>query len=181
MRQFTIAERLFVAILLPLVAIAAVPYVTAALTPFLGEAIAAYGWIAVSLVAAALTVAAVLRIARGIARPLAEAADTLDAIAYAELESVAPLPPGRSEMARLLVVTERLANVLGERQRRELVHNDLDRTWQASRRVNLSNLARQVEITTEGGIQPIVDGAAILQNQSRRHARRAGSRSAGLR
>ena len=43
------------------------------------------------------------------------------------------------------------------------MHNDLDRTWQASRRVNLSNLARQVEIATEVGIQPIVDGAATLQ------------------
>lgn len=166
MRQFTIAERLFVAILLPLVAILAVPYGTAALTPFLGETIAVYGRIAVGLVAAALTGAAVLRIARGIARPLAEAADTLDAIAYAELESAAPLRSGRGEMARLLVATERLANVLGERQRRELVHNDLDRTWQASRRVNLSNLARQVEITTEGGIQPIVAGAATLQTKA---------------
>ena len=43
------------------------------------------------------------------------------------------------------------------------MHNDLDRTWQASRRVNLSNLARQVEVATEGGIQPIVDGASTLQ------------------
>jgi methyl-accepting chemotaxis protein len=53
--------------------------------------------------------------------------------------------------------------VLGERQRRELVHDDLDRTWQASRRVNLSNLARQVEVATEGGVQPIVEGASLLQ------------------
>ena len=55
-----------------------------------------------------------------------------------------------------------LPTCIGERQRRELVHNDLDRTWQASRRVNLSNLARQVESATEVGIQPIVDGAATL-------------------
>jgi methyl-accepting chemotaxis protein len=42
------------------------------------------------------------------------------------------------------------------------VHNDLDRTWQAARRTNLSNLARHVESATETGIQPIVDGAATL-------------------
>ena len=42
------------------------------------------------------------------------------------------------------------------------MHNDLDRTWQAARRANLSNLARQVESATEVGIQPIVDGAATL-------------------
>ena len=42
------------------------------------------------------------------------------------------------------------------------MHNDLDRTWQAARRTNLSNLARHVESATETGIQPIVDGAATL-------------------
>jgi methyl-accepting chemotaxis protein len=52
---------------------------------------------------------------------------------------------------------------LGERQRRELAYHDLDRTWQASRHVNLSDLARQVEAATEGGVQPIVAGALTLQ------------------
>ena len=42
------------------------------------------------------------------------------------------------------------------------MHNDLDRTWQAARRTNLSNLARHVESATETGIEPIVDGAATL-------------------
>ena len=106
--------------------------------------------------------AVVLVIARGIVRPLAQVADTLDAIAYAELDSATPLQPTRGEIARLMAATDRLADVIGERQRRELVHNDLDRTWQASRRANLSNLARQVESATEVGIQPIIDGAATL-------------------
>ncbi len=104
-----------------------------------------------------------LGFAREISRPLAEVADTLDAIAYAEMEPATPLPRGRSEIARLIATADRFADVLGERQRRELVHNDLDRTWQASRRVNLSNLASQVELATEGGIQPIVAGASSLQ------------------
>ena len=39
--------------------------------------------------------------ARGTMRPLAQVADTLDAIAYAELVSVTPLQPARGEIARL--------------------------------------------------------------------------------
>ena len=163
MRQFTIAERLIAAVLPPFAAMMAVPYLVALLLPWIGEASATYARIVLMLIAAVSAGAAVLAIARGIARPLAEVADTLDALAYAELQSATPVPPNRSEIARLIVTTERLAEVLGERQRRELVHNDLDRTWQASRRINLSNLAHQIEIATEGGIEPIVAGASTLQ------------------
>ncbi len=160
MRQFTIAERLIVASLLPLVALLAVPYLTPALAPLVGEV---YALAAIGFIAAICTGAAVLRIARGIAQPLADAAGALDAIAYSELASSAPSPAIRGEIACLIATTERLANVLGERQRRELVHDDLDRTWQAARRLNLSNLAHQVEAATEEGIQPIVAGASTLQ------------------
>jgi methyl-accepting chemotaxis protein len=163
MRQFTIAERLIAAVLLPSAAMMAVPYLAALLSPLIGEANSIYARIALTLLAIGSTGAAVLAIVRGIARPLTEVADTLDALAYAELQSATPPPPVRDEIARLVVTTERLAEVLGERQRRELVHNDLDRTWQASRRINLSNLAHQVEIATEGGIEPIVTGASTLQ------------------
>ena len=166
MRQFTIAERLTAAVLLPLAAMLSVPFLTAALMPFLDETNAAYAEIFIGLVTASVVGAGVLVIARGIVRPVAQAADTIDAIAYAELESAAPLRPTRGEIARLLAATDRLAEVIGERQRRELIHNDLDRTWQASRRVNLSNLARQVESATEVGIQPIVDGTATLQSKA---------------
>ncbi|MEI9804597.1 MAG: methyl-accepting chemotaxis protein [Pseudolabrys sp.] len=163
MRQFTIAERLIAAVLLPVAALWAAPYVAGPVTTLLGEAYALYAHIAIGLAAAALGGAGVMAIARGISRPLAEAADTLDAIAYAELHSTTLAPANRGELARLAATTERLAEVLGERQRRELVHNDLDRTWQAARRVNLSNLAHHVEMATEGGIEPIVSGASTLQ------------------
>jgi hypothetical protein len=43
----------------------------------------------------------VLLVARGTMRPLAQVADTLDAIVYAELVSVTPLQPARGEIARL--------------------------------------------------------------------------------
>ena len=163
MRQFTIAERLAAAVLLPLVAMLSAPVLTALLRPFLDEANLTLTEIFIGLVAVSATGPFVLLIARGIVRPVAEAADTIDAIAYAELESAAPLQPTRGEIARLLAATDRLADVIGERQRRELVHNDLDRAWQASRRVSLSSMAHQVEAATEVGIQPIVDGTATLQ------------------
>ena len=162
MRQLTIAERLAAAVLLPLAALLSVPLLTAALLPSLDPADAAYAEIFIGFVAVSIAGAVVLVIARGIVRPLAQVADTIDAIAYAELDSATPLAPGRGEIARLLAATDRLAEVIGERQRRELVHNDLDRTWQAARRTNLSNLARQVESATEVGIQPIIDGSATL-------------------
>jgi HAMP domain-containing protein len=166
MRQFTIAERLIAAVLLSLSAMAAVPSLAAMLVPMVGEANAGTLRLALGLAATGLTGAAVLAIARGIAGPLAKAADTIDAIAYAELASAPPAPPGRGEVARLTSATDRLAEVIGERQRRELVHNDLERAWQAARRDNLSNLAHEVEIATEGGIQPIVAGAAALQGKA---------------
>ena len=162
MRQFTIAERLTAAVLLPLAAMLSVPFLTAALMPFLDEANATYAEIFIALVTASIAGAVVLIIARGIVRPIAQVADTIDAIAYAELDSAAPLQPSRGEIARLIAATDRLTDVIGERQRRELVHNDLDRTWRASRRANLSNLARQVESATGLGIQPVIDGAATL-------------------
>jgi len=163
MRQFTIAERLTAAVMLPVAVVFVVPYLTGLLTAFLGTASAGYAAFAVWLIAVGGAASGVLAVARSIARPLADAADTLDAMARAELESAPPLPASRSEIGHLIAATDRLAEALGERQRRELVHGDLDRTWQASRRVNLSNLAREVEAATEVGIQPIVDGAATLQ------------------
>jgi len=162
MRQFTIAERLTAAVLLPLAAMLSVPFLTAVLMPFLDPAHTTFAEIFIGFVLASVAGAVVLVMARGIVRPLAQVADTLDAIAYAELDSATPLQPTRGEIARLMAATDRLADVIGERQRRELVHNDLDRTWQASRRLNLSNLAHQVESATEVGIQPIIDGAATL-------------------
>ena len=163
MRQFTIAEQVTAAVLLPVALALAVPRLSAMAPLFIGETYGVYAQVIIALVAAGLAGAVVIAITRSITRALSEATDTIDAIASAELESAPTLPSGRSEMARLAAVTDRLANIIGERHRRQLVHNDLDRAWQAARRVNLSNLAHDVEITTEGGIQPIIDGASTLQ------------------
>ena len=84
MRQLTIAERLTAAVLLPLAAMLSVPFLTAALMSFLDEANAAYAEIFIALVTASTAGAVVLIIARGIVRPIAQVADTIDAIAHAE-------------------------------------------------------------------------------------------------
>lgn len=162
MRQFTIAERLFAAVLLPMAIPLALPSLAAPLVRLLGRA-AAYGQIAVGLMAFVLAGILVLRIGRSIAGTLIEATDTIDAIAHAELASAAPLAPARDELAGLIAAADRLAEVLGERQRRYLVHTDLERTWQALRRGNLAKLAPQVEAATEAGITPIADGASALR------------------
>jgi methyl-accepting chemotaxis protein len=163
MRHWKIAEQLLAAALLPAVAVLAVPRLAVVLTALFGEAIAGVALIVLAIAAASLTGVVFWAIIRSIARPLVQVADTLEAIAAAELPATTLLPRYRSELAQLLAATDGLTEVLGERQRRELVHNDLDRTWQATRRANLSNLASQVEHATETGIQPIVDGAAALQ------------------
>lgn len=166
MGRFTIAERLVALTLVALGISLAVPYSIEALLPLAGASHALYLRTVIWVLATGLTVAAALAVARWIARPLVEVAGALDAIALAELESAPPLTPTRGETAYLIAATDRLAEVLGERQRREMVHDDLDRSWQALRRVNLSGLAQQVEIATEGGIQPIVDGAMALQRKA---------------
>jgi methyl-accepting chemotaxis protein len=163
MRQFTIAERLIAAAVLPLAAVVAAHFLASPLAPLFGDTVGGYVEPAAVLVALALAGVAVWALARSIALPLADAAESMDAMACAELGSAPPLEISRSEVAHLTASTDRLAEVLGERQRREIVHTDLDRTWQATRRVNLSGLAGQVETATQLGIQPVVDGAATLQ------------------
>jgi methyl-accepting chemotaxis protein len=159
MRQLRIVEKLTAAALLPLAGAAAVWSLAGLVTAFAGN----LGFYAVIGACLAVAMAGVLVLARSITRPLAGAIATLDAIGRAELNAP-PLPqPQRCEIAHLVAVADRLAEVLGERHRRELVHSDLDRTWQATRRVKLSNLAGEVEAATEMGIQPIVGGAETLQ------------------
>jgi methyl-accepting chemotaxis protein len=167
MRHMTIAERLAAAVFLPLALLLLLLLLKPALAPYFGAPATPYADATLVLVVAAVAGVLVLAMARGMTGPLAQVADTVDAMARAEVDSGPLPPPSRGEIARLLAETDRLAAAISERQRRELAHNDLDRTWQASRRVSLSNLARQVESATEAGIQPIVDGTASLQRKAK--------------
>ena len=158
MRQFTLAERLVAAAALPAGGLCAIGYFAGNLAPWMAAVLTA--------VVLAAAVGVILALARSIARQVRQATETIHAIAAAELPSARPEAPSRDEVAALAAAASRLADVLNERQRRDLVHHDLDRTWQALRRGNLSNLAPQVEAATEIGVKPISEGAAALQSKA---------------
>ena len=159
-----------------------VPFLTAALTPLLGRANAAYAEIFIGLVAVEH---------RGRGGPGDRARNRAAARAgrrHASTPSPMPslIPRRRCRRAAAksracVAATDRLADVLGERQRRELVHNDLDRTWQAARRVNLSNLARQVEIGDRSRHPADRRRRRDLAFQGRGHAGGARNRAGGFR
>ena len=81
-------------------------------------------------------------------------ATTIDAIARAELD--APLANGRRTAAwrssGCWQGIDRLADLLREQHRRDLVLIDVDRKRQADRRANLTNMARELEHATELGM-----------------------------
>ena len=88
MRRLTIVERLMAAALLPLCAVGAVPMVPS----FVPVNHAIYAQLIIVVGIAVLTGLTVHRLARAIARPVAEVAATLDAIAYAEIQQAASAP-----------------------------------------------------------------------------------------
>lgn len=167
MRQFSIGKHLAAAALLPLAVLVVEPPLAAALPPFVGGVGAVLLHMAVVLTTAGASLAIVLAATRAINRRLAEATDIMDAIAHAELASAPALVPQRDALAYLLEAANRLAEVVGERQRRDLIHGDLDRSWQALRRGNLSNLAQDVVAATEAGIKPIAENRTRWWLQSR--------------
>jgi methyl-accepting chemotaxis protein len=77
--------------------------------------IAGYGAFTLVLAAFAVTAAALRAMARSIARPVAETAESMDAMACADLGTTPPLPASCGELAHLTAAGERLAEVLGER------------------------------------------------------------------
>ena len=163
MRQFTLAERLVAAAALPAGGLSAIGYFAGNWAP----------WTAAILAAVVLAAAGgvILALARSVVRQVKQATETIHSIAAAELPSARPEAPSRDELAALSAAASRLADVLNERQRRDLVHHDLDRTWQALRRGNLSNLAPQVEAATEIGVKPISEGATALQSKAAKRNR----------
>ena len=86
MRHLTIVERLMAAVLLPFGAVVALPM----LASYAGVGDAVGFQIATAAGIAGLAALAVRALARSIARPIAEVAATIDAIAYAEMAQ-APL------------------------------------------------------------------------------------------
>ena len=162
MRKLMILERLALTALMPLLVALAVAWLAEAVRPLAGPAVAPFTLPVLAAIATAGVAFAVWRLARALSHALGEATDTIDAIAYSELKSAPPAHLQRNEVGRIIAAIDRLAGALHERQRRESVHADLDRAWQTVRRLNLSNLAQQVEGATEEGIRSITVGAASL-------------------
>jgi methyl-accepting chemotaxis protein len=68
-----------------------------------------------------------------------------------------------TELDRLMSRIDRLAEVLREHHRRDLVLIEADRRRRSDRRVNLSSMAREIEDVTEGGMRLIVEGSFALR------------------
>ncbi|MGH6768600.1 MAG: methyl-accepting chemotaxis protein [Xanthobacteraceae bacterium] len=164
MPHLTIAQRLLVVALLPVLVFIAAHWLGAA-GPWaaLGVYFAA-GPVVVYAVMLACAVAVAGAAARVLSGSLAQAADTVDAIARAELDAAAADEPKqyRSEIDRLLGVVDRLAEHVREQHRRDLILIDVDRQRQAGRRSNLSNMARELEQATERGMRAISEASVAL-------------------
>jgi methyl-accepting chemotaxis protein len=162
MRQLTVTERLIAAAVLPLAAIWASFYLPGLLRPVLG-AYAGNAALAIGVAALIAAGCGVVALDRAAARTRRRGAGC-HGFSGARIRAALVRAAQRDHAScRRHRPARRGA---GERQRRELVHDDLDRTWQASRRINLSALAGQVEAATETGIQPIVEGASALQGKA---------------
>ena len=164
MQRLTITQRLIVVALLPLLAsmaasLAAGPWLRA---PDGAPALAAM--LAFHAVMLVLAVAIAYAVARTLMRPLRDAVEAIDAIVCAELDAV-PEADDRhhSEIGRLLDGIDRLADVLRERHRRDLVLIDVDRNRQTGRRTTLINMASELEQATEAGMRSIVEASLALR------------------
>jgi methyl-accepting chemotaxis protein len=164
MQRLTIAERLIALALLPLLVVFLAQPIGAALSLAPDAALVAFGSSAFNVATAVLAVGAAYLVARSISGPLAAARETMDAIVRAEIDAVPAEGTGhRTEIDGLMARVDQLAELLHEQQRRDLVLSDIDRQRQVDRRINLSNMAREVENATEGGMRTIVDGSVALR------------------
>jgi methyl-accepting chemotaxis protein len=164
MQRLTIAERLLVVALLPLLVLWLAGGIGAGLPLPADGAVAEYWALACNVGAGALAVGTACLVARSLGRPLAEAGETIDAITRAELDAAPePGPECRTEIERLMGHIDRLAEVLREQNRRDLVLIEADRKRRSDRRANLSNMASEIESATEGGMRLIVEGSFALR------------------
>ena len=160
MQRLTIAERLFAAALLPLFV-----FMLANSVPWAnGSALATYGPMVAAAAAIAIALATAFLIAQSLSRPLADAGETINAIVHAERDGVPDKPNvGRTEIERLLASIDRVADLLHEQHRRDLVLIDVDRKRQSNRRKILIDMASELECATDAGMGSIVQASYTLR------------------
>jgi methyl-accepting chemotaxis protein len=66
-------------------------------------------------------------------------------------------------MEHLSAAAERLADAVAARERDGSARAALYRAERSARRINLSNMASEVETATERGLRPVTDGTAVLR------------------
>ncbi len=159
MQRLTVLERLSVAGVLLLAAPMLVRLADLASV----SSISVLGFDALGLGAFAAAVSGGVVLIGSVVRPLGIAADTLEAVAHNELGVTAEGERERCELARFLATLERFAEVVGDRQRRDLAFTEVERVQRERRRANLANMAQQLEMTTAAGLGPVIEGAAALR------------------
>ncbi len=155
MQRLTVPERLLVVALLPALALLA--------REFFGPSNHTASFWPVFSVAIALTsIGLAILVARSLAVPIRQATDALQPLSGVA-ENAADQPKPRSEIAHLRAVIDGIVAAAASRKRTEAEHERLDRAEQGARRANLSNMATEVEETTERGLRTVVDGSAVLR------------------
>ncbi len=167
MNRLTIAERLAVVASLPFFAFLAAQWAGAGAPWLWLGRFAAYGPAVLAVLLLALSVGAAYAVGRSLSRPIADACEAIDAIAGAEMEApVATAPAQRGELERLLAGIDRLADLMKEKQRCDLLLIGVERKRQAERRLNLKNMASELEQATEFGMHGVVDAAVALKEKA---------------
>ena len=166
LQRLTITQRMLVVVLLPLILLMLARNFGAP-WPWFENALPGLGAFGFYFGVVAFAVALAFAASRSLARPLEDAGVTIDAIVRAELDGIPQEADDRcTEIERLMVGIDQLAELLREQHRRDLVLIDVDRKQQSDRRVNLSNMASELEQATEVGMHSIVQGSFALRAQA---------------
>jgi len=162
MRRLTIAERLGVVALVPLLVCFLARWID--LPALEVGSLAVSGALIVDVAVVVLAAGLAALVARSLHEPIEEAGETIDAMVRAELDAApGELSGRRTEIDRLLARVDQLSELLREQNRRDLAVIDADRRRQSDRRGNLTNMANQIENATECGMRAIVDGSLALR------------------
>src|SRR5712691_11103472 len=162
MRRLTIAERLGVVALVPLLVCFLAQWID--LPALEVGSLAVSGALSVDVAVVGLASGLAVLVARSLHEPIEEAGETIDAMVRAELDAApVDLAGRRTEIDRLLARVDQLSELLREQNRRDLAVIDADRRRQSDRRGNLTNMANQIENATECGMRAIVDGSLALR------------------
>ena len=154
MERLTISERLLAVALLPALALLA----RHACGPPDNVV-----WTLFCVAVAALAPALTLLVALSITTQVRRATQAVAGLGGGSSRDVSANREARSETVRLAAaIAEMLGSVTG-RKRTESEASRLDEAERTARRINLSNMATEVEAATERGLRTVLDGSSVLR------------------